>query len=134
MNSRIIFCIIAAGIVIIFVIESKNQVDNIDIVIEGLHDKYKVGQEIEFLVTVKGYGSYCDKPTVVISKNLDGSDPIWISNESFFIGVNCTKKEIHETFRYGVDEVPLVIEKPGKYFILIPFEKTPIIQSFIVEN
>jgi hypothetical protein len=102
--------------------------------IEGLKDTYKVGESIDFIVRVEGYG--CDKgfPSVAIY-NVSTKEMVWSRFGEFRLfpaGYSCPHEYIHnvrhvgDLEKYNNDEqerlrtkggVPIVMNDEGRYAV-----------------
>ena len=113
--------------------QSRYNPEDIQIMVDGLRETYKVGEPIEFLVKIEGYGSFCGTPDITVSNVKDPSEILWHDKDQLlFIGKPCNPGEIHVTIRVGEKDNPLVIDRPGTYNVLIPIKGKPLQQEFSV--
>lgn len=113
-----------------------NPAPHAGITIEGLQDKYNVGEKLDFSVIAKGYGSYCSGPYVEIYNATNQSQMFWGGSFMQYTGTYCNPHNFEFVFHVGEpqqyslsDKVPIILEKPGTYLV-----KTHIQTHLITSN
>jgi hypothetical protein len=107
---------------------------HITVTIERLKDAYKVGEPVDFIVTLEGYGCDAGFPSVMIYKE-SSKEPVWSRSAEirlFPAGYSCPHEEIHhvrhigDVVRYNNDEqervrtlggMPIIINEEGRYVV-----------------
>jgi len=131
--SIVIAIIIATGVLTIFVLKSYQPPFDVNLSFEGLQETYKIGEQIDFFVNVKGFGNNCNYPTIIITEETNRSDAVWTGGGPEFIGINCPEHDINITFHAGSDpEKPIIIKKSGKYVVSLQFGNKSIEKEFSI--
>ncbi|MDE1764474.1 MAG: hypothetical protein KGH88_09585, partial [Thaumarchaeota archaeon] len=127
MKTRHLSIIGGIGIVVvgtILIMFAMNPVPHAEITIEGLHDKYNVGEKLDFSVIAKGYGNSCTGPYVEVYNETNQSQLIWGGSYMQYTGMYCDPHDFEYVFHVGVptqysvsDKVPIILDKPGTYLV-----------------
>ena|SRR2546430_2464636 len=131
--SIIIVIIITTGFIAIFALTSYHPPYDVNLSMEGLQETYKIGEQIDFFVKIKGYGNYCNGPSIIIAKETNRSDTVWIGGGPEFIGTNCPEHDINITFQVDSNlEKPLIIKQAGTYVVSVQFGNKSIEKEFSI--
>lgn len=110
----------------------------VNVTIEGLKETYKVGEPVDFVVKVEGYGCDTGFPSVVITKadsQMQQQQPVWSRFEirHFPANVSCELVDLYkvrhigDVTKYNNDEqermrtmgsVPIILNE-GKYIVAV---------------
>ncbi len=126
--------VFATGIALFFITNSAYQASAwqtyitkipLHVEIEGLENEYKIGEEIEFSVTIEGYGYDCGFPNVLVWKykpdNIMAENTVWqLTDGSESDNSRCSPFPVDvpkQTVRIGTsnETTPLVINETETY-------------------
>jgi len=123
------------------------------VTIDGLKDTYRIGEPIDFTVSITGYGCDVGFPSVLIKKaNQTQEEIVWSrigEIRSFPPGASCPLEDIHQVRhigdlqKYNNDDqerartqggVPIVINKEGRYAVQVMDGnvRDPVVKEFTV--
>jgi hypothetical protein len=104
-----------------------------DIAIAGLKDSYPAGEAIDFTVTVKGYGTACGYPNVLI-RNAATNATVWSADRIALVLCDPDLHDVDIVWKpedWG--EFPIVISEPGSYIAQAEFGNT-VTKEFVVAS
>ena len=110
----IIIAIIGIGALLMFELTKNPLKPNINLTIEGLKDKYNVGEQFRFYVKATGYGKLCGDPYIIISSATNRSKIIWSYTGNESLGI-CPTRDIQDTFGTGL----ISINQTGSYLVQV---------------
>lgn len=107
---------------------------NIVLALEGLKDRYSVGEQIDFNIRATGYGTHCGYPIAQIM-NIDKNEIVRTIDNG--IDVNCDPEPVDFDKSWTLQDLgvtdPIMLDKVGHYKIIINFGRTAE-QYFIVDD
>jgi hypothetical protein len=137
MPGNLIWVIIISGVALFFIVialsiyilHAPPTQPNVILTITGLNDTYKVGQRINFSVSV--IGESCDYPSAVFVQDLRNNSIVWLFNGTLVnFATNCPAEgpggeKMYSTSQ-GVwymhwSDSPIIIHQPGSYRVVATF-------------
>jgi len=110
--------------------------NSLDVAIAGLKDSYRIGEAIDFTVTVKGYGNACGYPNVLI-RNAATNTTVWSADRIALLLCD-PDPDLHDIDIVWKPEdwgeSPIVINEPGSYIVQAEFDDTIVTKEFVVAS
>jgi hypothetical protein len=104
------------------------------IAIAGLKDSYSIGEAIDFTVTVKGYGTACGYPNVLI-KNVATNATVWSADRIVLVLCDPDPHNVDIVWKpEGWGQFPIVINEPGSYTVQAEFGNNILTEEFVVAS
>ncbi len=105
--------------------------DQISLTVEGLKSTYKVGEVIDPVIKIRGYGNPCFSPNLAV-RNAKTLEIVWVSRTALNTCESRMQEINMDIHPKDIGTAPLIINETGSYEMAASVPDKTVIRSFDV--